>query len=136
MLFRAIYRSDAVAETGADLMAIAHILGISDRNNRRDQITGLLIAHDRKFLQVIEGQRADVERLLKRLAADPRHRNMQLLGAGPAAARRFPDWSMAHGPVTDALAEALGAPSRQRFTADEALQMLATSAARMPPQAA
>lgn len=135
MLFCAIYRSDAVAETGADLIAIAHILGISDRNNRRDHITGLLIAHNRQFLQVIEGQRADIERLLKRLAADRRHRDMQLLCADPVAVRRFPDWSMACGPVTEALAEAMSA-SHPRFTADEALQMLAAAAARMSPQAA
>jgi len=79
VLQRAIYVSDAVGSAGQSILSIAQILGASDINNRRDELRGLLIFHRGQFLQLVEGRRADLDRLFTRLRADPRHENIRML---------------------------------------------------------
>ncbi len=73
----------------------ATILAVSRRNNARDRVTGLLYANGKRFLQVLEGEPADVERTLARITADPRHRAMVVLACRDVSAREFGDWAMA-----------------------------------------
>lgn len=54
-LHRAIYVSDAVGDAATSLLVLVEILGESERNNRRDGLTGVLMRHAGLFLQVIEG---------------------------------------------------------------------------------
>ena len=107
MLYRAIYVSDAVGTAGASILSIAQILGVSDANNRRDHLTGVLMFHDGQWMQVIEGERADLDRLIHRLRADPRHRDVTFLVDAPAATRRFGTRPMAQADVTDGVLEIL-----------------------------
>ena len=60
-------------------MSLAHILGVAERNNRRDQITGGLVLHGDGILQVMEGPPLEIERAMARIHADPRHREVQVL---------------------------------------------------------
>ncbi len=94
-LFRIVYVSDAEGAAADGLMPLIDIIGVSDRNNRRDHLTGVLLRHGGRFLQVVEGARVDVDRLMARLAADRRHRNLRILADRPVEARLFPDWAMA-----------------------------------------
>lgn len=87
MLQRAIYVSDATGEAGANLLSLVQILGVSDANNRRDHVTGVLLFHRGQFLQAIEGKRTDLDRLIRRLKADPRHSNLRFLVDGPVDSR-------------------------------------------------
>lgn len=89
MLHRLLYVSDSVQPDGPSLLGFAQILGASDANNRRDHLTGVLLHHAGQFLQVVEGARVDVERLKRRLEADPRHTNLRVLFEGAIQARRF-----------------------------------------------
>lgn len=73
----------------------ASILAVSRRNNRRDGLTGLLYADGRRFLQVLEGEPAALERTLERITADPRHRAVVILSCRDIAAREFGEWAMA-----------------------------------------
>lgn len=70
------------------------ILELSERRNRNGGITGALIAGDRHFLQLIEGRRADLGRCFARIARDRRHADVQIISAGEARHRLFPDWTM------------------------------------------
>ena len=107
MLYRAIYVSDAVGTAGGSILSIAQILGVSDANNRRDHLTGVLMFHGGQWMQVIEGTRADLDRLIRRLQADPRHRDLTFLVDGPAPTRRFGTRPMAQADVTDGVLEIL-----------------------------
>ena len=78
-LFRIFYVSDAVGDAGAGLLPLIDIIGASDRNNRRDHVTGFLLRHQDRFFQLLEGERVDLERLMGRLAADRRHQNIRIL---------------------------------------------------------
>lgn len=93
-LHRTLFVSDAVGSAASSLLALAEILGESERNNRRDGLTSALMRHDGWFLQVVEGHRFDIDRLMDRLRADPRHENLRLLSDQPVRTRRFGDWPM------------------------------------------
>jgi Sensors of blue-light using FAD len=70
------------------------LLVVCERNNRRDEITGLLLYKDGNFMQVLEGTEAVVRQAHERIASDPRHGGLITLLQGPQGERQFPDWSM------------------------------------------
>ena len=97
-----------VEQTELDL-----ILQASQRNNQRDDITGLLTYSGEVFVQFLEGPPESIQRLMDRLQGDPRHRDIIILSKGSDHERIFPGWDMelvthqeAHQVLRDALSEA------------------------------
>lgn len=123
MLHRVIYASEAVGATGASTLSIAQILGVSERNNRRDDLTSCVMFHQGHILQAIEGGRCDVDRLIRRLLEDPRHTGMKMLIDAPVASRRL-DQPMSLCGDPSALLDTVGLPSLSRITANEAETLL------------
>lgn len=129
MLTRAIYVSDAVGQAGATALSLAEILGVAIRNNRLRNLSGALLFHDGRFLQMIEGAAPDVERLLADLTADPRHQDIRILVRGPVAARRFTGWPMAQCRVTPAVLRLLADRSLDALTPEAAESVLEVATA-------
>jgi hypothetical protein len=92
MLERLLYASRAAAPITAD--ALAAILRQCKANNPPHGITGVLCCTQQLFVQVLEGGRPAVNRLYHRIAADPRHRDVELLSYEQIGERRFAGWSM------------------------------------------
>lgn len=126
-LHRAIYVSDAVGEAATSLLVLAEILGASERNNRRDGLTGVLMRHGGRFMQAIEGRRADVDRLMDRLRADPRHQNVRLLSDQDVTGRLFPEWPMTLAQMTPAAARVLNGAGLDQLSPDRAETLLSTA---------
>lgn len=63
-------------------------------NNRRREITGMLLYKDGNFMQVLEGNEQVVRSSHKIIAADLRHRGVTTLLQGMTPGRQFPNWSM------------------------------------------
>jgi hypothetical protein len=84
------------------LVLIADILAVSQRNNRRDEISGALMYSEGVFFQVIEGAAVDLDRLLRRLDSDPRHAEIRIIARAPVTGRLFGDWSMMAPRITPA----------------------------------
>lgn len=99
VLERMVYASVATRPDPA-MMMLADILAASDRNNRRDGLTGALVVTATHFLQVLEGARQDLDRTLDRLRADPRHRDIEILNREPADQRQFGQWTMVAARIT------------------------------------
>ena len=94
MPYRLIYSSEATGEmTRADLEQMLEESRI--RNARRD-ITGVLVFVDGAFLQVLEGERSDVEDLMERIRRDPRHRDLKVFQEEEIDLRTVPTWRMAY----------------------------------------
>jgi len=74
---------------------IEDILGISRTHNAEHAISGMLLYHDGRFTQVIEGSRSDILDLKARILADPRHTDVTTLYEGEEPERTFAQWSMA-----------------------------------------
>lgn len=99
MIERWAYRSRACL--GMDsLLVIADILAVSARNNRRDGVTGALVYSDGRFFQVIEGEAADLQRLMGRLRQDPRQADIEIVLQHAVDHRLFEDWSMTTPKIT------------------------------------
>ena len=66
----------------------------AQRNNARKDLTGVLLFNRDFFLQCLEGERQEVTRSFTAIAADPRHRNVNLVHVSDIVERHYPDWSM------------------------------------------
>jgi Sensors of blue-light using FAD len=92
MLVRLMYASRATqAVNQEELLAI---LRKSKANNPQVGITGVLCFSEGIYLQALEGGRSAVNRLYNRIAADPRHTDVELLCYEEIGERRFAGWSM------------------------------------------
>ena len=89
MLYRVIIAAETVGSTGVSTLSLAQILGVSERNNRRDHITSGLMFLDGWCLHGIEGRRTDVDRLVRRLLEDRRLKNLRVLIDKPITERSF-----------------------------------------------
>lgn len=123
MLHRVIYASEAVGATGASTLSVAQILGVSDRNNRRDRVSACLMFHNGHILQALEGERIDLDRLMRHIIDDPRHTGLRVLSDMPIAERHLREpISLCEDPA--ALMERIGLPCISRLTANEAEVLL------------
>ena len=70
------------------------IVRTSKAENPKHGITGVLFFTRNKFLQVIEGEEAELRQLMRNIEADTRHRNVEYLVDTPAERRGFQQWNM------------------------------------------
>ncbi len=80
----------------ADVLEIGEV---SRRNNARLVLTGLLLHHGNKFYGVLEGSRRRVLTRMEVIAADPRHRRLQIVSERQVPNRRFENWSFGSLPT-------------------------------------
>ncbi|MEQ6250358.1 BLUF domain-containing protein [Sulfitobacter sp. HNIBRBA3233] len=86
----------SASETALVDALLSDILTVSKRNNTRDDITGVLMYHDRLFFQVLEGERTLVRNCYGRILRDPRHSGISLMWEVEAETRAFPSWAMGY----------------------------------------
>jgi signal transduction histidine kinase len=92
-VYQLIYASKAVDNLCEnDLIAI---LTTARKFNQLSYITGMLIYHHGFFLQIIEGEKADIINLFySHITNDKRHHNISVFHEGYALKREFPNWQM------------------------------------------
>lgn len=71
-------------------------------HNRAHHLSGVLLYRHDRLVQVLEGDPRVVTDLFGRIARDPRHRNVVLVGCVRVAQRRYPDWDMSFLPLREA----------------------------------
>jgi len=64
------------------------------RENPKHDITGVLFYHNGNFLQLIEGEKRELESLMSLLAKDVRHINISRMADEGIEERGFADWNM------------------------------------------
>ena len=79
---------------------ISDILKQSQANNRALGITGVLLYCNGSIIQVLEGDRQQVEALYQVISKDSRHINLICLYADTIQNRSFPDWLMGYRTLT------------------------------------
>lgn len=130
-LYRLIYVSRAVDGSDADLLALRAILHAAEKNNRRHGLTGLLLAHDGAFCQVLEGPPDAIHGLMALLEIDRRHEDIRVLCDMPVEARVFADWTMGRVIMSPVLRHALGDRRIGALECETALAFLRTAADEM-----
>jgi hypothetical protein len=127
-LQRMVYASRATfapSRQGSGIeLEVARILMQSRRNNPRSGLVGALYYGNGCFFQCLEGEAAAIDELCARIAMDPRHRDMQVLGRHPIGARSFSVWAMKYVPNASAVQALMTRHGRKEFdpySFDEAL---------------
>ena len=111
MIYQIIYGSSAKqAFSSIDLVELLRKARV---NNSRLGVTGMLLYHDGNFLQILEGEQADVQALLDLISRDTRHSGVLIFYRGYSAEREFGEWSMAFHAVTEQEWAGLGSGFRQ-----------------------
>jgi hypothetical protein len=93
MLVRLLYVSQSVGPITTTVTT--SILEKSSANNKKLDITGVLCQGSGLWMQVLEGERTQVNTLYSQIMADRHHQNVQLLSIEEIESRRFGQWSMA-----------------------------------------
>lgn len=89
------------ADSSLEPKDLEQVLKESRSYNPEHGITGVLLyvegegRHTGSFMQLLEGEEAEIEALRKRIFSDPRHHTKIVLERGVKESRDFPDWSMA-----------------------------------------
>ncbi len=96
MIFQLVYRSQSKGIPGDE--ELSKILKVSRINNLKSAITGLLIYREKYFLQVLEGEEADVRDTFARIQKDQRHVQLEVVMESTSKTRLFPKWSMGNIP--------------------------------------
>lgn len=91
-LYELVYVSEATRDFTPD--ALAELLRLARTANAQRAITGMLLYHGGRFIQLLEGEREAVERLYRHIERDPRHRGSRILWQSDIDARSFGQWSM------------------------------------------
>lgn len=105
MIYRLVYVSSAIQEfSKGDLL---ELLEVARRNNAAADVTGLLLYKAGNFMQVLEGEKARVEALYRKISRDLRHDGCFILLEEEAETRMFEDWSMGFRDLDDAALSSL-----------------------------
>lgn len=99
MLVRILYVSRAVGpQTGT---VTAGILATAQAHNAAHGVSGVLCQGQGLYLQVLEGERSEINRLYAHILQDRRHQDVQMLAFEEIGQRRYTGWSMAHVRLPD-----------------------------------
>lgn len=82
--------------SSCDDRAIQDILYTSRKNNMFENITGVLLHSDNRFLQYLEGDKEELLKVYERIAKDKRHYGCTILYHVPIPHRVFPSWQMGY----------------------------------------
>jgi len=115
-VYRLVYKSRCRTEIYWSL--VKSIIRASEERNRRDDITGVLVATKTHFLQVIEGAFEPLNALFLRVARNTSHEQIQIIGFTCVERRLYSGWDM-HGIGVFSLDEALTAELIAKYGEEE-----------------
>lgn len=88
-----LYKSDADI---ADINLL-ELLRVSRKNNKKVNVTGVLITHGKGFIQYIEGAEKNIDNLFhEKICQDTRHQNITIINQAPVLERHFVNWDMGY----------------------------------------
>ena len=93
-LTRLIYTSTVYDE--CSLEDVESILESAHRNNKKNNLTGILAYNTTHFIQCLEGSRLQLNKTYKKIITDPRHHNLVIIDYQSIKQREFDSWSMGY----------------------------------------
>ena len=93
-MYRLIYKSRA--NQRIDWEFVSELVTGSEDSNEDSGISGVLLATETHFLQVLEGGFDEINDLFMRIVRDPRHDEIRLIAFDCVESRLFGGWAM-HG---------------------------------------
>lgn len=99
MTRRIIYCSQSTYDLAPE--ELVELLDLCRRNNGAAGLSGMLLYSSQSFLQVLEGDSADLSAAYERIQNDDRHTELRLLFDAETDGPLFPDWTMGFEHVDD-----------------------------------
>ncbi|EYD78138.1 hypothetical protein Rumeso_00269 [Rubellimicrobium mesophilum DSM 19309] len=121
--------------TDSEPATVGGILQVSRRNNPRDGVTGALLSSRTRFVQLLEGDAAGLDRCFARIQRDARHRDIRVLLSGPTRELLFPEAPML-GIEAAGLDSPVAAALSDDAPPDRVMEILRALARRTDPQPA
>ena len=84
------YLSEAVSDMS--FLGLMRLLESARAFNQEHGITGILFYDNQQFGQIIEGERANIMKVWKRIQEDKRHHRVELLEIREITERTYPEW--------------------------------------------
>ena len=84
------YLSEAVSDMS--FLGLMRLLESARAFNQKNGISGILLYDNQQFGQIIEGERANIMKVWKRIQEDKRHHRVELLEIREITERSFTDW--------------------------------------------
>ena len=97
-LIHCIYTS--VANEKYDHDEMVYLLDIIRTNNKKLNVTGMLLYDEGSFFQVLEGDKAVVNSLFDIIEKDPRHSKVSKVIEEPIVSRSFSEWTLGYSNVS------------------------------------
>ena len=92
MLHRIIYLSSVSKDLTNE--EVHNLLLLSKINNKKNNISGLLLFIDGNFIQVLEGDKDTINDLFQKIEKDTRHKNVTKVIEDTIESRQFENWDM------------------------------------------
>lgn len=96
-LYRLIYTSSRRAK--CDDTEIEKILNSCKKNNPHENISGILLHSEKRFVQYLEGDKDKIMELFENIKQDSRHGGVNLRDYSPISEKKFPSWNMGYKDV-------------------------------------
>ncbi len=96
-MYSLVYRSTLCSDFS--MGSFVEMLYKAREFNAANNITGCLLHHQGKIVQLLEGNKKEVKSLFERIKKDTRHKNVLLLTTEETFFRIFGDWSMIYEDV-------------------------------------
>ncbi len=93
-LFQLVYMSRITSAGLSGASTLNDIAAVSVKNNKTDNITGILCYGNGYFLQYVEGSEQALTNLKNRLLLDERHKDLEILDFSALVKRRFHAWTL------------------------------------------
>ncbi len=84
------YLSEAVSDMS--FLGLMRLLESARAFNQQHGVTGILFYDNQQFGQIIEGERANIMKVWKRIQEDKRHHRIELLEIREITERTYPEW--------------------------------------------
>ncbi len=85
----------SVSSPGLGPEDLDQILVEAIAENSSRNISGCLIYHNSRFVQILEGKKKDVLKVYRKIRGDKRHHSVTLLWESDVESRYFDEWNMA-----------------------------------------
>ena len=96
-MYELIYCS--IANPNLEEKDIFNILQKARDFNSKKGVTGCLLFHDNEFIQILQGDKKNLQNLIEEIKKDVRHNSVMVLAENKIANRVFDKWSMAYHKV-------------------------------------
>ncbi len=93
-MHRVIYRSRATRYFS--VQGVEALSATCRRKNAALELTGILVFHEGRFFQVLEGEDQALLNVMQSITKDTRHMQLELLEHGPVERRAFQTWRMGY----------------------------------------